>query len=111
MSDWDLRRQQLQETVDERPAEYRPETIENANDVLNLLQEAGCTPPEIGPGYWPTISIGWFPKSAPSFEVFEDRVEVYHLGEGQFEVWYEPHIPGQSFSAEFMAELTAIPKP
>jgi len=80
-------------------------TIANAKDLLKLCRSHCSLPEVIAKGYWTTLSISW-PKF--ELEVFEDRVEVYlfEVPSGT-DIWYEPHSPGQDFSARF---IDALPK-
>lgn len=80
-------------------------TLANARDVLAFCEGTISTPKEIGRGYWPTIRISW---PGLEIEVFEERMEIYRfLTDGRFDVWYEEHRPGDTFSERFVAELSA----
>ncbi len=41
-------------------------------------------------------------------EVFDDRLEVYHLKESETDIWHEEHHPGAVFSHKFLAELYSL---
>jgi hypothetical protein len=87
---------------------FHPGTIGNVRDLIDLLWGRFAIP-EVGEGDWNTICLDWQTTHGGPLriEVFSDRMEVYHL-EPAFDVWCEPHQPGQFFSSKF---ITTVPSP
>jgi len=84
---------------------FDAETIANARDLLAICRGCCPVPDDVAKGYWSTLCLVW---GNFELEVFEDRVEAYHLEQPQLQVWYEQHIPGQEFSLQFLAELPKV---
>jgi hypothetical protein len=80
-------------------------TLANVRDLISVCRKGITLPDSLGRGYWPTIRMSW---GFVEVEVFEDRLEVYQLKEGQTSIWYEEHNPGGIFSNRFLAELAAL---
>lgn len=95
------------EVVAARPDEYEALVIQNLDDLLAYIQKSKRPAPSILPGYWPTFLVEWEAEEAKNLqiEVFDDRYEVSRFFNGRTDIWYEPHVHGDTFSDQFIAEL------
>lgn len=77
--------------------------LANLGDVVDFAQ-VKVAPPDVGIGYWPTVSLCW---QFLALEIFEYRIEVYPpTPPGKpLNVWDEQHVPGNGFSDAFKAAL------
>lgn len=95
------------EVVAARPDEYEASVIQNLADLLVYIQKSKRPAPSILPGYWPTFLVEWEAEAAKNLliEVFGDRYELSRFFNGRTDIWYEPHMHGDTFSDQFIAEL------
>jgi len=92
--------------LEERGDAVSDATLGNLRDLADFAQ-SDVAPPEVGIGYWPTVTLGW---DFLAVEIFEDRIEVYPPVPPRkpITVWDEPHRPGGAFTEAFkMAILSA----
>jgi len=106
-SDWERTARQFADCIAARPAEYPTAVVAAMADLVILLQTTGRPSPIVGPGYWPTFQVWWESAGVDDLwlEVFSDLIEVYQRTELLFDVWDEPHSPGQPCSDEFVAAM------
>jgi hypothetical protein len=104
-NNWDEVEVQVRRVVSECTETFDPATVANAGDVLAAMRN-NFAAPEVFQGEWPTIRFCWGREW--EIEVFSDHVEVYRFpSDGRFDVRHYSHLPGEPFSAELMAELSA----
>lgn len=77
--------------------EFSPETIRNAEDFIAHARVRLAPPEHIGPGYWPTLQLGWDCSPPISVEIFDDSYEIYRIHEGRTDIFEFAHGPGQPF--------------
>ena len=86
--------------------EFSPQTIRNAEDFIEHTSARLAPPGHVGPGYWPTVLLGWDGSPQISVEVFDDTYELYRIYEGRTDIFEFAHEPGQPFP-EKLDELLA----
>lgn len=101
---WDEVEVLVRRVANESPELFDPATVANANDVITLMRD-DFPAPEVFQGYWPTIRFCW--DSEWEIEVFSDRIEVYRFPDRRTDIQYYWHFPGEPFSAELIAALSA----
>ena len=107
-AEWERVGRQRAEAIAGRPSEYDAVTIRNLDDLLALVRSAGGPAPQVGPGYWPTFSVGW--ENAPEaenleIEVFGDRYEVYRFHDGRTDIGHYERAPGEPIPEAVVSEL------
>lgn len=107
MDDWAEVKRAVAEVVDASPDEYTASVVRNLNDLLAYIRKSKRPAPSILSGYWPTFLVEWEAEEAKNLqiEVFDDRYEVSRFFDGRTDIWYEPHVQGDTFSERFIAEL------
>ena len=102
---WDFVESEIKRIISEAQLPFDPDTIANAQDLLETCRLNAPLPVAVAKGYWSTISLSW-----PRFEieVFDDRLEIYHFNDKSTDIWYEGHQPHESFSQRFLDELSAL---
>ena len=106
VGEWTTIDTQINRVVAESDASFHPDTIANAKDFIAFVR-GRCDPPNVGKGYWPTLSFSW---DVPPFEVeiFGDRLELYRFYDGRMDVEHVVHTPGEPFPPTFLAKLPMI---
>jgi hypothetical protein len=102
---WDDVSKAVEEVIASVSEPLHPDTRANLNDLLSVCRDKSPFPIGVGKGYWSTIVLWW---NNFEIEVFEDRLEVYRFSDRGTDIWYEEHIPGGTFTARFLAELTGL---
>jgi len=100
--DWDQVAQTAHSILSTSAELFSREMIENAREVVAVCRDTSPVPDDVAKGYWSTLCLVW---DKFELEIFDDRVEVYHLEQPRLQVWYEQHTPGQEFSSRFLTEL------
>lgn len=79
-------------------------TVAQINDFLKYLRER-TAPPMVTRGYWPTLCVAWESNKELSFEIFDDRIEIYYSRDRDLRIRHIPHVVGEPFAAEIEAAL------
>jgi hypothetical protein len=104
-NEWNVIEAEIAHIIESSNEPFSAKTILNTRDLLAICRLQCALPTSVSKGYWSTISLSWRDFE---FEVFEDRVEVYHFFDGTTDIWYEEHNPGESFSPRLLAELPKL---
>jgi hypothetical protein len=104
-SGWDSVRLALESVFSSQLERFDPNTVANVLDVLSACERRTKIPDGVKKGYWTTVVLWW---DKFELEVFGDRVEVYRFHDKGTDIWHEEHIPGESFTPQFLAELNTL---
>jgi len=102
---WDSVRLAVDSVVSGPLEHFEPSTVANVLDVLSACERRTKIPEGVKKGYWTTVVLWW---DKFELEVFGDRVEVYRFHDKGSDIWYEGHMPGESFTPRFLAELNTL---
>jgi hypothetical protein len=102
---WDGVRFEVDRILARSSDPFDPRTIANVQDLLTACQNECPVPMTVAKGYWNTVCFCW---RKFEIEVLENRLEIYRFEDQRTSIWYEEHSPGETFSPQFIAELTAL---
>jgi hypothetical protein len=103
VNDWVAVRAQIAQIVADGEQPFSPATVAQAEGLVSML-ETNMPAPMASKGYWATILLSW--AKTLQIEIFADRLEVYRFDSDPMSIQHFDHIPGQPFSAEFMAAIS-----
>ena len=103
---WDAAEDALKQILDTgRGREVSPETLSNARDFIAFARGVS-SPANPSLGYWPTLCFSWAETPRPDeVEVFDDRFELYWIYQGETDIRYYPHLPGEPMPAAFVHDF------
>ncbi|MFI0847415.1 hypothetical protein [Mesorhizobium sp. IMUNJ 23232] len=106
MKQWKGIRRKIRAIVADSDEPIEPSTIENALELLALV-EARCSPPlKVARGYRPTISFSW---DGFEFEVFPSTIEFYKFMDGSTDIHQHLRSPGEPFPPSLITDLESLP--
>lgn len=101
-TDWNAIDAEVARIIQSNNEPFNTKTVLNTRDLLAICRLQCPLPISVSKGYWSTTSLSCRDFE---FEVFEDRVEVYHFFDGATDIWEEEHTPGESFSRDRNCEM------
>jgi hypothetical protein len=104
MDEWDTVEAEVARIIAESAEPFTAGTISQINDFLKYLRER-TAPPMVGRGYWPSLWVAWESKKELSFEVYDDRIEIYHSRYRDLRIRHISHVVGEPFPDEIGVEL------
>jgi hypothetical protein len=112
--DWPAAEAEMKRIISgEQEKPFTSDTIAQAHDFLRAVREHCSVPEQVRKGYWNTIIFGWTtgPRGPLDIEIFGDRLELYHFPDRRVDITYVPHVPGEPFPPELIAELPMLGGP
>jgi hypothetical protein len=84
---------------------FSPETVAQAEDLASKLSK-DWPKPNVGRGYWPTITFSW--GKMLEIEIFADHLEVYHFKYDPMKINYFYRSPGEMLSVDLVTALAEV---
>lgn len=104
---WNEVAEAVQQLFWSKEREFSPETIRNAEDFILHARVCLAPPEHIGPGYWPTLQLGWDRSPAISVEIFDGSYEFYRIHDGKTDIFEFAHAPSEPFPEKLDELLTS----
>lgn len=106
LGDWSGLETEVERIVSECSEGFDPATVANARELIALMRER-CLIPEVAKGYWSTLRFYWVDANL-EFEVFGNRVEVYHFRDLHTDIRHYARKPGEPFPPEVVGALPQV---